>query len=152
MPKTCKTCGAELVITRIPALKGEGRGWRAELVGYPVLTCPDGHVRREAYADFNTEWSAVLGDAQDLWLKPRGILRREFRCSRCGGHLQEPVQETLQRSVEVARRPGYTFAVAMTGPILSCEACKHRWIREPDSAEIFEALANALGTGGIRRY
>jgi hypothetical protein len=80
--------------------------WQVELVDYPVLSCPEGHERREVYPDFNTAWSSVFGRDSSLWLKPRGILKRQLLCGLCHGA----------------------------------------------AADIFEALADALKSGGIRRH
>jgi hypothetical protein len=152
MAKICKTCGAELVQSTVPALNGEDRGWRARLIDYPVLACPEGHERREAYPDFNTDWSRVLGyQAPDLWLKPRGIFRRHFSCKRCQGPVQTQFQETLQRRIDVPKHPGHSFAVTISGPLLRCEACGHLWVSDRDSSRVFEALADALAHAGIRR-
>jgi hypothetical protein len=144
-------CREPLVSVRVPALEGASRGWDVELRQYPALTCPSGHERREAYPDFNCEWTDALCDTPDLWLKASGFWRRALRCPGCNGST-EAVAHTDTRTVAPRNRAEYIFEVVISGQFHRCVSCGHNWIRNREAAEIVEALVDALSRADFKRY
>lgn len=152
--KPCRVCREPLVLVKIPTVDGTERRWQVQLRGYPALACPQKHEQREAYDGFNNDWHEALTSAPDLWLKPpfwpSGIWKRKLPCAHCNGRT-EPASHTETRAVTPGKQGHYTFEIGITGEFLRCAGCGHYWIYFADS-DVFEALATALSTAGIRRY
>lgn len=133
-------------------MAGRSGATTVRLLGYPVLGCPRGHERREAYPDFNPELIDALFDRDHLpFASSRGLFPRRRECSRCDRSLEdvEPARSTV--SGRVLTRGHDDIAVEITGPALPCPGCG--LVQLPDSrdraSEITDAMVDALEKEGI---
>jgi hypothetical protein len=153
MARSCRECGFELVKGSVAMVEGVESGWRVQLLDYPVLKCPQGHDLREAFRDFNTYWSAFVASRKaEVWIKPRGIFKRELLCAKCERPVRPLDRVILKRVVDVPKHPGYAFTLVVDGPGLHCERCEHFWLDDRRASDVFEALAKALKSLAIRRF
>ncbi len=148
--RLCSVCDTPLQLTHLHELTGVENAWHVQLLQFPVLACPRGHDRREAYADFNVDWSEYLGYRAPIWSSRKGLLRRRHVCPRCGMELREPALGQLD--LEAQGRGDFRFSVVIRGPMRRCQSCATSYLAASNSAEVFEALANALTRGRVKRY
>jgi hypothetical protein len=149
--RSCKACDATLQLTRMPELTGQAGDWQVRLLHFPVLACPEGHERREPHEEFHVAWSEDIGFGPfGLWAKTRGLLRRQAACPRCQQALS-PTSESTRR-LDLRQQGTFAFSVEIRGPLLACDACGNRALRQADAGELFEAFANALSGAAIETY
>jgi len=146
--KKCGECGTPLASARIAAASGTADGWHIELLDYPILACPQGHERREAYADFNVYWHQRVTDVLGLDER-RTLFRRRYVCRECRNELSPPVVRNAD--VQIRTRPDYEFRIRATGLMAQC-GCSALTIRDQESSGFMDALVDALKGAGIARY
>ncbi|MDH4191887.1 MAG: hypothetical protein OEW21_17000 [Betaproteobacteria bacterium] len=152
--KTCRQCGAEVALTRLPRAQGEDSGVRVEIEGMPAYLCARGH-KRFLTPDFPLHLIEKLLNADGTFSAPhankRGLIRKRYHCPGCGGDMPAESGRHASARHRIEFSDSATVDVALTLPLYRCARCEHDVLhpRQEVQRALMDAAASAFRSANV---